>query len=93
MVGAVRVLVLRYSGYSSGVFGDECRQQVSVRRVRVRREFEEFEDRRRTKDEVVTESQQTGGEPVQSHGLWGDKKKTKVLIHYPSELVLMKTEK
>ena len=35
-------------------------------------EFEDFVDCRKTKEEVVTESQQTGGKPVQSHGLgWG----------------------
>lgn len=32
---------------------------------------EEFVDHRRTKQEVVTESHQTGGKPVQSHGLGG----------------------
>lgn len=52
------------------VFGDKRRQQVSVRRLRVAaRELEEFVDGRRSKEEVVTKSNQAGGEPVQSHGL------------------------
>lgn len=52
------------------VFGDKRRQQVSVRRLGAAgRELEEFVDGRRSKEEVVTKSNQTGGEPVQSHGL------------------------
>lgn len=41
-------------------------------------ESEDFADSRRTKDEVVTESHQTGCEPVQSHGL-GQRQDTNML--------------
>lgn len=54
------------------VFGDKRCQQVSVRSLRsLSFQFENFVDRRRTKEKVVTESHQTGGKPVQSHRLGG----------------------
>lgn len=54
------------------VFGDKCRQQVSIRRLRsLTFQFENSVDCRRTKEKVVTESHQTGGKPVQSHRLGG----------------------
>lgn len=69
-----RCLQLYYlTARSFVVFGDEGGQQVSVWRCRVRsRQLQETADWRRAKEEVVTESHQTGSKPVQSHGLWGE---------------------
>jgi len=54
------------------VFPDEGRQKVSVWRFwSDLLEVQDFVDRSRTKDDVVTESHQTGGKPVQSHWLGG----------------------
>lgn len=43
-------------------------------------ELEEFVDQWRTKEEVVTETNQTGDEPVQSQGLWGGEKHSDVTL-------------
>lgn len=69
-----RCLQLYYlTARSFAVFGEEGGQQVSVWRCRVRsRQLQESADWRRAKEEVVTESHQTGSKPVQSHGLWGE---------------------
>lgn len=63
---------------SFAIFGDEGRQQVSVRSLWAPSwKPEDFVDSRRAKDEVVAEAHQTGGEPVQSHGLWGWREKNR----------------